>query len=88
MESIDLKNLIVLAEDLFLLVQNAKSLNFQGLEVQTDRKLQGAVTKSHELLTQLHLTQKSIHPEEYKVKDANVADKTGEKRSEHQPTGT
>ncbi len=70
MEKLDIRSIIVTAEEVFLLLQNAKQTILQGLEVQTDRKLQGCLVKAEELIKRLHLIDRQANPDDYKCSGA------------------
>ena len=65
MEKLDIRSSIVSAEEVFLSLQSAKQTILQGLEVQTDRKLQGCLVKAEELIKQLHLLDMQANPGDY-----------------------
>ena len=85
MEKLDIRSIIVVAEELFLSIQNAKQTNLQGLEVQTDRKLQGGLVKGDELIKRLHMLDQKANPGDYKTgnkDDVATKDSTVEIRSD------
>jgi len=65
MEKLDIRSIIVLAEELFLSTQSAKQAILQGLEVQTDRKLQGILARADDILKRLHLLDQQANPGDY-----------------------
>jgi hypothetical protein len=65
MEKLDVRKSIVLAEEVFVVLRDAKQLILQGLEVQTDRKLQGGLVKAEELIKELWLLDQQANPDDY-----------------------
>lgn len=71
MEKLDIRSVIVLSEEVFMSIRNAKQMILQGLEVQTDRKLQGSLVKAEELIKRLHLLDQQANPDDYASETPN-----------------